>query len=228
MSKLTIGWERAENAAYLPEDSRVVFPPAKLTVPWRPMLQSSVLDWDPADLLVSPGAGVEAPVAPESPGSQESPGSPAAPGAPAGAVPGSPGPQPSTPTSKAPPGVKAPDVRVGVRRTSRLFRRDGLTFEVIAPVDATVRAVLVARTPGKRDGRLTLPAVRRKLTKTATKTVRGGARQRIRLRISIEGKRAIGDYARLEATLELAFTYKGGAKVTVQRKVVLAEAPATR
>jgi hypothetical protein len=46
MSILTIGWERAENAADLPRDSRVVFPEPRMTIGWRPMLNSSVLDWD--------------------------------------------------------------------------------------------------------------------------------------------------------------------------------------
>jgi hypothetical protein len=46
MSILTIGWERAENAADLPRDSGVVFPEPRMTIGWRPMLNSSVLDWD--------------------------------------------------------------------------------------------------------------------------------------------------------------------------------------
>jgi hypothetical protein len=49
MSILTIGWERAEDAADLPRDSAVVFPPARMTIAWRPMLSSSVLDWAAAD-----------------------------------------------------------------------------------------------------------------------------------------------------------------------------------
>ena len=215
MSKLTVGWTRAESTASLP-DSGIVFPPKKLTVGWKPMLGTAVLDWDPADLQITPGAGPDPVPEPPAP----APEAPAPVGS--GPVP-APAPLPAAPVGNVPPGVKAPDVRVGIRRTSRLFRRDGLTFEIIAPVDATVAAVLTARTPGRKDGKLTLPAVRRKLTRTETKVVRAGARQRIRLRISNEGKRAIADYARLEATLELALTYKGGAKLTVQRKVVLAE-----
>jgi hypothetical protein len=46
MTIMTIGWERAESAADLPRDSGLVFPPPVLTVAWRPMLSSSVLDWD--------------------------------------------------------------------------------------------------------------------------------------------------------------------------------------
>jgi hypothetical protein len=50
MNMLTIGWERAENAAAMPQDSGLVFPDPPLTIAWRPMLNSSVLDWDqPAD-----------------------------------------------------------------------------------------------------------------------------------------------------------------------------------
>lgn len=46
MTPLTIRWERAENAADLPRDSSVVFPAPYMTIAWRPMLSSSVLDWD--------------------------------------------------------------------------------------------------------------------------------------------------------------------------------------
>jgi hypothetical protein len=46
MTLMTIGWERAENAADLPRDSELVFPPPRMTVAWKPMLNSAVLDWD--------------------------------------------------------------------------------------------------------------------------------------------------------------------------------------
>jgi hypothetical protein len=46
MSYLTIGWDRAENAADLPRDSGLVFPDPPLTIGWRPMLNTSVLDWE--------------------------------------------------------------------------------------------------------------------------------------------------------------------------------------
>ena len=46
MSILTIAWERAEDAADLPRDSGLVFPEPRMTIAWRPMLNSAVLDWD--------------------------------------------------------------------------------------------------------------------------------------------------------------------------------------
>jgi hypothetical protein len=46
MSYLSIGWDRAENAADLPRDSGLVFPEPCMTVAWKAMLNSSVLDWD--------------------------------------------------------------------------------------------------------------------------------------------------------------------------------------
>ncbi len=49
MSYLTIGWDRAENAADLPRDSGLVFPESPLTIGWRPMLNSAVLDWEQDD-----------------------------------------------------------------------------------------------------------------------------------------------------------------------------------
>ena len=50
MSFMTIAWERAENAADLPRDSGLVVPEPPLTVGWRPMVNSSVLDWDAEDV----------------------------------------------------------------------------------------------------------------------------------------------------------------------------------
>ena len=50
MSFMTIGRGRAENAADLPRDSGLVFPEPPLTAGWRPMLNSSVLDWDAEDV----------------------------------------------------------------------------------------------------------------------------------------------------------------------------------
>jgi hypothetical protein len=49
MSYLTIGWDRAENAADLPRDSGMVFAESPLTIGWRPMLNTSVLDWEQED-----------------------------------------------------------------------------------------------------------------------------------------------------------------------------------
>lgn len=51
---LSIGWSRAENACDLPQDSGEVFPDPPLTVAWKPMLNSAVLDWEAEDLLPSP------------------------------------------------------------------------------------------------------------------------------------------------------------------------------
>lgn len=54
MSILTIGWERAEDAADLPRDSGLVFPPPRMTIAWKPMLNSAVLDWDAAEASPPP------------------------------------------------------------------------------------------------------------------------------------------------------------------------------
>jgi hypothetical protein len=64
MSYLTIGWDRAENAADLPRDSGLVFPEPILTIAWRPMLNSAVLDWDqpsPWPVPVPAGSAMAAP-----------------------------------------------------------------------------------------------------------------------------------------------------------------------
>lgn len=53
--RLTVAWERAENAGFLSADSGVVFPEARLTVGWRPMINSGVLDWEAEDLDLEGG-----------------------------------------------------------------------------------------------------------------------------------------------------------------------------
>ena len=46
---MTIGWEPAESTADLPRDSGLVFPEPPLTIGWRQMLNTSVLDWEPEE-----------------------------------------------------------------------------------------------------------------------------------------------------------------------------------
>ncbi len=209
MAKLTVGWERAEDAAYLPTDSSIVTVPSKLTVDWKPMLNTSVLDWDPADLSITPGAGAE--VAPAPPAEETTP---TAAAAPAVTV--------TAPGAPAAPGAPLPpDIRVTVRRTAGLLRKDGLAFEVLAPADASIRAVLTApvermTSRGKRQ------TVRRKLTKTRTATVFSKVRRRFTLKISAQGIRAVREYDRIEATLEVQVTYRGHKPMLLRRRVVVA------
>lgn len=218
MSALTVGWSRAENAADLPRDSSVVEVPRRLTVGWRPMLSSSVLDWDPADLLVTPGAGVEPDPGPVDPGT---------PGAPGPGAPADPGPAPvAAPAAPAGPGApKEPapgalDVRVAVRRTMSLFRENGLVVDVVAPADAEVSAVLMASVTQRRGTRLVGPT-RRRMTRTRKASAKAGKRTRIVLPISTDGRRAIRDYDSLKATLHVVATERGGRKVAAEKPVQL-------
>ncbi len=43
---MTIGWAPAEGTADLPRDSGLVFPDARMTVAWKPMLGTSALEWE--------------------------------------------------------------------------------------------------------------------------------------------------------------------------------------
>ncbi len=49
MSLMTIGWAPAESTADLPRDSAIVFPEARMTVGWKPMLGTSALAWEADD-----------------------------------------------------------------------------------------------------------------------------------------------------------------------------------
>lgn len=235
MSALTVGWSRAENAADLPRDSSVVVPPRRLTVGWRPMLSSAVLDWDPKDLVVTPGAGVDpGPVEPEpgmpgEPGTPGDPGTPAAPGGGGAAEAGggaSAGAGGATGGGAAGSGASKDaasgtlDVRVAVRRTMSLFREHGLVVDVVAPADAEVSAVLLASVTQRRGSRLVGPT-RRRMTRTRKASAKAGKRTRIVLPISTDGRRAIRDYDSLKATLHVVATERGGRKVAAEKPVQL-------
>jgi hypothetical protein len=221
MSQLTVGWTRAESTADLPQDSAVVVPEKALTVGWKPMLGTAVLDWDPADLLVPPGAGPDPdpPTPPkQDPGPvQQDPGPPqSVPPQPSRSAPEPP------PLRPDPPG--APAVLVTARRTMSLFRKSGLVVDITAPVDATVTAVLMGSITERRRGKLVGP-VRRRLTRTKSADVRARKRTRLVLPISSDGRKAIRDYDALKATLQVASTYRDGRKLTVERSVLLASKP---
>jgi hypothetical protein len=122
---MTIAWDRLDNMALLPEDSSVVTPPPITTIAWTPMLGPTIFDYDPADMLVTPGAGEEVVAPPES-------------GSPPGESPGAPG-KPA-----------APRVVVAARRSKKLFLKEGFPVHVHAAAPARVRAVLRAKVPARK------------------------------------------------------------------------------
>ena len=87
-----------------------------------------------------------------------------------------------------------------------------------------MRAVLVASVPRRRaNGKLT--TVERKLSQSRLVKVQAGERERFRLKISGQGRRAIAELDRIEATLQVAVTYGGKAKtLRLTRKVALVKA----
>jgi hypothetical protein len=177
---MTIAWDRLDNMALLPEDSSVVIPAPITTIAWTPMLGPTIFDYDPADMVVTPGAGeVVTPPAEGGPPAGEAPGGPVKPG--------------------------RPRTIVAARRGKKLFLKEGLFVHVDTEAPARVRAVLRAKVPARKGKPYLL-----NLTKVATVDVgtdprkltlhpsRGGRRALARI-----------DHP-LSATLVMVFRYGPG------------------
>jgi hypothetical protein len=178
---MTIEWDRLDNMALLPEDSSVVTPPPITTIAWTPMLGPTIFDYDPSDMVVTPGAGEE--VAPPAEG-----GTP-----PAGEAPGG-------PTKPSRPGTI-----VAARRSKKLFLKEGLIVNVDADAPARVRAVLRAKVPARKGKPYLL-----NLTKVLTVEV-GTEPSKLTLHPSRGGRRALARLdGPVSATLVMVFRYGPG------------------
>lgn len=161
MSKLTVDWDRGEQIGFMPPASEVVYPDPKLTIEWVPLTTAVIIDYDPADLLVSPGAGEDAP-----PGQGEGPGE---------------GPGGGEPTVYGRPQLLVPK-----RRSEKAFLEDGLSIGIEAPAPARVRAVLKGKLPRTK----TQPPRRLDLTKVLNGEI-GAGEGRLALHPSRSGRRAL-------------------------------------
>lgn len=187
MSKMTVQWDRGELIGFMPPASEVVYPDPKLTVDWVPVTTATIIDYDPADLLVSPGAGEDVP-----PGQGEGPGP--GPGPDQGGGPG------------GPTHYGRPHLIVPRRRGEKAFLEDGLAIGIDAPAAARVRAVLRGKLPKTK----TLPARSLNLTKVLTKEI-GAGEGRLTLRPSRAGRRALRRLDEgVRAELILAVRYGNG------------------
>lgn len=131
MTKMTVNWDRGEQIGFMPQASEVVYPEPILTVEWVPLTTATIIDYDPADLLVTPGAGEDV-----SPGGGPGPGDDGGPGDGGG---------PGTPTHYGRPHLVVPK-----RRSEKSFLEHGLRIGIDAPAPARVRAVLKGKLPRTR------------------------------------------------------------------------------
>jgi hypothetical protein len=127
-SRMTIAWDRGDQMGLLPPDSSFVYPEPIMTIAWEPLTTPTIFDYDPADMLVTPGAGEEVAAPPESGGSPPGKG--------------------GEPPAAGNPGM--PQVHLAVRRSEKLFLKEGYFLDVQAAAPARVRAVLRAKVPGHK------------------------------------------------------------------------------
>jgi hypothetical protein len=50
---MSVEWDRGERLGFMPPDSAIVYPEAVVTVEWRPLTTATILDYDPADVVVT-------------------------------------------------------------------------------------------------------------------------------------------------------------------------------
>jgi hypothetical protein len=113
-----------------------------------------------------------------------------------------------------------PELLVTRRRSEHLFLSKGLAVDLRAPAPAKVKAVLTANLPsgGGEDEKL-----RRVRISDVVKEEIGTERERLRLRASAAGRRALKRTESLEAKLELVVRYADQAPVELTRRVKIVE-----
>lgn len=205
MSFFTVEWQPPANIGLLPQhpdDGRQPF----FTIGWTVKQQATWYPYNNADLVV--GAGGPGDHAPPAGGDGAAPGGGGGGGGatPGGAVTGA-GSAPS-------PVIRAHSARatVAARKDPGLFRRKGLTFALALEAPATVTAVLVTASGG------------RKLTYSQTRQVTAGT-DHLTLRPSEYGKLLTRRSRRVQARLEITIKYADRSTGTVKRSVVLQAPP---
>ncbi|HZO05034.1 MAG TPA: hypothetical protein VFB52_01485 [Solirubrobacterales bacterium] len=199
MSKMTVDWDRGEQIGFMPEASEVVYPEPILTVEWVPLTTATIIDYDPADLLVTPGAGPDVP-----PG-----GGPGEGGGPGG------GDGPGAPTHYGRPQLVVPK-----RRSEKSFLEHGLRIGIDAPAPARVRAVLKGKLPRTK----TQPSRWLNLTKVVTQDT-GAGEGALVLDPSRAGRRALHrleDSVRAELILVVRYA-NGQDPIRIERGLTIVD-----
>jgi hypothetical protein len=187
-SRMSIGWDRGDQMGLLPPASEVVYPEPKMTIAWEPLTTPTIFDYDPADLLVTPGAGEEASPPPGETGTGGG----------------------GRPTSGGEPPAHhfgRPHIVVPHRRSEALFLKEGLFVDVHAPAPARVRAVLRATVHGAKGKLRKVDLTKLLVTEVGTEA------HKLQLHPSRGGRRALHLLdGSVPATLNLVVRYGGGEK----------------
>jgi hypothetical protein len=206
VSFFTVDWQPPANIGLLPQhpgDGQQPF----FSVGWTVKQQATWYPYNNADLVVAAG-GPDDPAPPSGGGGTGGGGTASGGGATdgGGTVTGA-GSVPS-------PVIRAHIAKANVasRKDPGLFRRKGLTFALELEAPATVTAVLVTSSGG------------RKLTYSQTRRVTAGT-DHLTLRPSEYGKLATRRSKRVQARLEITITYADRSAGTVRRPVVLQAPP---
>jgi hypothetical protein len=184
-SRMTIAWDRLDQAALFPPDSSEVTPPPITTIAWTPLLGPTIFDYDPNSFLITPGGGEEMATPP-----------------PAGG-----GTAPGGGTSPAPPHYGRPHLTIAHRRSAKLFLKEGFFVDVHTTAPAHVRAVLQTKVAGMKKKPHTL-----NLTKVLSAEVGDGGRK-LTLHPSRGGRMSLHKLkGSISATLVVIVNYGHGQK----------------
>lgn len=217
----TLPLRTALSIEHMPQDPGVVGP-TPLTIGWTGKQSHYTLQYELADLAVTPGVPDPTVDPPVDPG----PGDPVIVNPPTGPGPVVPGPGSGvpTPTPTPPSGTvrpaAAPRLAIGSRVTPANFRSKGIRIRVTLSETAKIEVVATAKVK-KRLSRRRTQTVKRTITRKRSVTLKQGTTA-LRITPSSAGRSTVGTRSRVRATVTLTARFPDGRRVTINRAVLIA------
>lgn len=198
---------------HMPADPGVVAP-TPLTIGWTGKQSHYTLQYDPADLLVTPGVP-----------DPETPAPPVIVNPPVGPAPVTPGtgapvvPTPAPPSGSVRPATP-PKLSVPARISPTSFRSKGIRVKVTLPEKARIEVYATA-TVKRRLSRRRTTSLKRTITRKRTVNLKAGTTA-LRVQSSALGRATVGPRGRVRATVSLRCRFPDNRLVTVTRTVLIA------
>ncbi|MEV4422990.1 hypothetical protein AB0L40_23875 [Patulibacter sp. NPDC049589] len=207
MPFFTLSLRPALSLEHMPVDPTVVGP-TPLTIGWTGKQSHYTLQYDPSDLVVTPGTPDPVVVNPPTGPAPDAPGV-------GGPAPVSPAPPSGTVRPATPPRLSAP-----ARITPTSFRSKGIRVRVTLPEKARIE-VYATTTVRKRLSRRRTTTLKRTITRKRVLNLPKGSTA-LRIPSSALGRATVGPRGRARATVSLRTRFTDGRLVTVTRTVLIA------